>query len=115
MLYPAVAPMVDKIGSRYSLVIAAAKRARQISLSAERDEIELSEKPVKMAIIELSNDCINVKSAPVEMSAVLEEAIRNRSMEIEHSGMSYSKDDYDDDGNEDDFDNSGSESDEEGY
>lgn len=96
MLYPAIAPMVEQIGSRYSLVIATAKRARQIALAAEKDEIAIREKPVKMAIIEISKNHINVKSKPVEVSAVVEEAIRTRVMEIEHGNISYDKDDYGD-------------------
>lgn len=31
MLYPSISDLMEKAGSRYSLVIAAAKRARQIS------------------------------------------------------------------------------------
>ena len=111
MLYPAVAPMVDNIGSRYSLVIAAAKRARQISLAAERDEIELKDKPVKMAISEISKNYIHVKSNPVEMSAVLEEALKTRGIDGKFSA--YSKDDYSDD--DYDSDDAEPESDEEDY
>ena len=39
--------------SRYSLVRATAKRAREISLEAEKEKIVLTEKPVSIAIDEI--------------------------------------------------------------
>ena len=41
--------------SRYSLVTATAKRAREIAEYAEEERIELSEKPVSLAIEEIAN------------------------------------------------------------
>ena len=50
MLYPPMASLVDKVGSRYLLVNLVARRARQIANEAE--EI-LDKKPVSMAIDEV--------------------------------------------------------------
>ena len=53
MLYPPVAELVDKTGSRYQLVNLVAKRARTISADAEENGESLDKKPVSMAIDEV--------------------------------------------------------------
>ena len=53
MLYPPVAELVEKIGSRYQLVNLVARRARQISAEAEEEQIPLEKKPVSAAIDEV--------------------------------------------------------------
>lgn len=53
MLYPPVAELVDKIGSRYQLVNLVAKRARTISSEAEEKQIPLDRKAVSIAIEEV--------------------------------------------------------------
>lgn len=53
MLYPPVAELVDKTGSRYQLVNLVAKRARSISSDAEENGESLEKKPVSMAIDEV--------------------------------------------------------------
>lgn len=53
MLYPPVAELVDKIGSRYQLVNLVAKRARVISEDAEERQEPLERKPVSSAIDEV--------------------------------------------------------------
>ena len=53
MLYPPVAELVDKIGSRYQLVNLVARRARELSAEAEENEIPLERKPVSSAIDEV--------------------------------------------------------------
>ena len=53
MLYPPVAELVDKTGSRYQLVNLVAKRARSISSEAEENGESLEKKPVSMAIDEV--------------------------------------------------------------
>ncbi|MBQ3702457.1 MAG: DNA-directed RNA polymerase subunit omega [Oscillospiraceae bacterium] len=53
MLYPPVAELVDKIGSRYQLVNLVAKRARQISTDAEEKQLPLERKAVSIAIEEV--------------------------------------------------------------
>ena len=53
MLYPPVADLVEKVGSRYQLVNVVAQRARNISAEAEAAGESLDEKPVSIAIDEL--------------------------------------------------------------
>ena len=53
MLYPPVAELVDKIGSRYQLVNLVARRARAIYAKAEEEQIPLERKPVSSPIDEV--------------------------------------------------------------
>ena len=53
MLYPPVADLVKKVGSRYQLVNLIARRARAISAQAEAEDEPLDQKPVSQAIDEV--------------------------------------------------------------
>ncbi len=53
MLYPPVAELVDKVGSRYQLVNLVARRAREISAEAEEEQVSPEKKPVSSAIDEV--------------------------------------------------------------
>ena len=53
MLYPPVADLVKKVGSRYQLVNLIARRARTISAEAEESGEPLDQKPVSQAIDEV--------------------------------------------------------------
>ncbi len=53
MLYPPVADLVEKVGSRYLLVNLVARRAREISAFAEEDGEPMDKKPVSCAIEEV--------------------------------------------------------------
>ena len=53
MLYPPVADLVDKVGSRYQLVNVVAQRARQISKEWEESGEPMDDKPVSIAIDEV--------------------------------------------------------------
>lgn len=53
MLYPPMADLVSKIGSRYLLVNLVARRARKISSDAEERGESLEQKPVSIAIDEV--------------------------------------------------------------
>ena len=53
MLYPPMADLVDKVGSRYLLVNLVARRARAIADSAEESGEVLEKKPVSTAIDEV--------------------------------------------------------------
>ena len=53
MLYPPVAELVEKVGSRYQLVNLVARRARAISADAEEKQIPLDKKAVSSAIDEV--------------------------------------------------------------
>ncbi len=54
MLYPSMKQLLKHVDSRYLLVNVAAKRAREISDVAQYEEIELTEKPVRIAINEIA-------------------------------------------------------------
>ena len=60
MLYPPVADLVEKVGSRYQLVNLVAKRAREISAESEENQIPLEEKPVSTAIKEVYSGELNI-------------------------------------------------------
>lgn len=66
MLYPAVGELEKAAESRYALVILTAKRARQISEEAEANEIELNDKPVKLAINDIANGKVVIKETAIE-------------------------------------------------
>ena len=53
MLYPPVADLVDKVGSRYQLVNVVAQRARHISAEWEAEGEPQDDKPVSIAIDEV--------------------------------------------------------------
>ena len=53
LLYPPVAELADKVGSRYQLVNVIAQRARKISAEYESEGEPLDEKPVSIAINEV--------------------------------------------------------------
>ena len=61
MLYPPVADLVDKIGSRYQLVNLVARRARVISAEAEENCVPLERKPVSSAIDEVYTGKLAIK------------------------------------------------------
>jgi len=54
MLQPSISELMQNIPSRYLLVNVAARRAREISEDADRNDMQLEEKPVKMAINEIA-------------------------------------------------------------
>lgn len=53
MLYPPMADLVEKVGSRYLLVNIIARRARGIASDAEEHGYSLEKKPVSTAIDEV--------------------------------------------------------------
>jgi len=61
MLYPPVADLVDKIGSRYQLVNLVARRARVISSEAEEKQLPLEKKPVSSAIDEVFTGKLSIE------------------------------------------------------
>ncbi|WP_068785093.1 DNA-directed RNA polymerase subunit omega [Paenibacillus phocaensis] len=66
MLYPSIDKMLGKVGSKYSLVVAASRRARQLR---EGDKSELkqprSHKQVGIALEEIYGDYIKLKHQDV--------------------------------------------------
>lgn len=61
MLYPPVAELVEKVGSRYQLVNLVAKRARKITAEAEENQIPIDRKPVSSAIDEVYSGKLTIK------------------------------------------------------
>lgn len=58
MIEPPIKLLMDKVDSRYTLVVAAAKRARQLAEGAQKLTKFSSEKPVTLAIHEISENKI---------------------------------------------------------
>lgn len=61
MLYPPVAELTEKVGSRYQLVNLVARRARAISAEAEENQEQLEKKPVSSAIDEVYSGKLTIK------------------------------------------------------
>lgn len=61
MIYPTIGELTEKAGSRYALVIAAAKRARQISIESENtDEPIDGAKSITQAVREIADDVVKI-------------------------------------------------------
>jgi DNA-directed RNA polymerase subunit omega len=58
MIFPPLSSLLDKVDSRYTLVVATAKRARQLSEGSNKLTRCASEKPVTVALNEISEDKI---------------------------------------------------------
>ena len=61
MLYPPMASLVDKVGSRYLLVNLVARRARDIAKNAEEAGEILEKKPVSSAIDEVYSGKLTIE------------------------------------------------------
>ncbi len=66
MLYPSMTTLLEKINSRYLLVNVTSRRAREIATQADEQRIPLTEKPVKMAILEIADGTLTVKNKSKE-------------------------------------------------
>ena len=66
MLYPSIDKMLGKVGSKYSLVVAASRRARQLR-EGEKCELKQpkSHKQVGIALEEIYGDYIKLKQDDV--------------------------------------------------
>ena len=60
MLYPTINELIRDTDSRYSLVIAVAKRARQIAQDAEDENRHLKDNPVKLAINDFAEHRVHI-------------------------------------------------------
>lgn len=60
MFNPDLTKVLEKYDSRYSLVAATAKRAREIAAEAEKNGDILEEKPVSLALDEIIAGEINI-------------------------------------------------------
>jgi len=61
MLYPPLADLTQKVGSRYQLVNLVARRARAIATEAEENQLSLDRKPVSSAIDEVYTGKLTIK------------------------------------------------------
>ena len=66
MLYPPMAELVSKVGSRYLLVNLVARRARDISQKAEEEGESLDRKPISTAIDEVYTGKLTITSQGTE-------------------------------------------------
>lgn len=64
MEQPTIDKMMEKVDSKYSLVVAAAKRARELTDGAEPLSKVNSNKPVSIALFEIGEEKIVYESAP---------------------------------------------------
>ena len=62
MLYPPMASLVEKVGSRYLLVNIVARRAREISAKAEEEGEPHDKKPVSTAIDEVYSGKLTLRN-----------------------------------------------------
>ena len=62
MLYPPMAELVKKVGSRYLLVNLVSRRARDIAQKAEEEGEPLDTKPISMAIDEVYTGKLKIKA-----------------------------------------------------
>lgn len=60
MFNPDLTQVLEKYDSRYTLVAATAKRAREIAAQAEEDGIILDDKPVSLALDEIIEGKIEI-------------------------------------------------------
>ncbi|HHY97129.1 MAG TPA: DNA-directed RNA polymerase subunit omega [Firmicutes bacterium] len=58
---PTLDELIDRVGSRYALVVAAAKRARQLMSSPTRPFDEVMDKPVVRAINEIYDGKVRIE------------------------------------------------------
>lgn len=65
MLYPSIDKLLDKVDSKYSLVVAASKRARMLKDNAKTDlKNPRAHKHVGVALEELYGDYIQFEKSP---------------------------------------------------
>lgn len=64
MLKPSMQDLMKRVNNRYLLVNLAAQRARDLSAEEEKSEIRLEEKPIKVALDEISTDKIEYRPGP---------------------------------------------------
>jgi len=67
MLYPSIDKLLDKVDSKYSLVVAASKRARMLKDGARTDlRTPKAHKHVGVALEELHGDYIQFEKSPIK-------------------------------------------------
>ena len=64
MLKPSMQELMKRVNNRYLLVNLSAQRARDLSEQEETTGIKLEEKPIKIALDEISQDKIEYREGP---------------------------------------------------
>ena len=76
MIYPTIADLMKKTGTRYGLVIAAAKRARQIAEEDDNDSAPSSgAKCITQAAREIADDLVVIEPPKADRIAAEEAAV----------------------------------------
>lgn len=73
MIYPTLSSLMEKVDSKYTLVVAVAKRARQLVDGQPRLTKVNSNKPVTIAINEINENKITYERNTPEKQAATEE------------------------------------------
>lgn len=88
MIYPSIDELDAKVGSKYALVIAVAKRARQLREGAQPLVESTSKNPITIALEEIAAGKIRIHKPTPEEQAAREEQLalpRERKREIEEA------------------------------
>ncbi len=75
MIYPSINDLVKKVDSKYTLVIATAKRAREIYQTGITFKECDSDKPVTIAVNEIADNKVSFRIKEPEKKAISDESI----------------------------------------
>ncbi len=103
MLKPSMQQLMKRVNNRYLLVNLAAQRARDLSAEEETNNIKLEEKPIKIALDEISEDKIVYRPGPKPQAEDLLAAARAQDVQADDEDLMGAEDDVVslDDGTED--------------
>lgn len=82
MLKPSMQELMKRVNNRYLLVNLAAQRARDLSSEEESTGVKLEEKPIKIALDEISTDKIVYRPGPKPQAEDLIAAIDMENEEL---------------------------------
>ncbi len=86
MLYPSIVDLLEKAGSKYSLVIAASKRAREICEEGEEDGEPLDgARGISKAAEEIADGTVSIINYE-GTDAIIEKVLHNAAEEYEETG-----------------------------
>ncbi len=81
MLYPSIVELLEKAGSKYSLVIAAAQRARELSEEQAEEHLD-GARGITKAAEEIANGTVNVINYSGK-DAIIEKVLHNATEEYQ--------------------------------
>lgn len=85
MLKPSMQDLMKKVNNRYLLVNLSAQRARDLCAEEEKTGKELPDKPVKLALDEISNGEIEYREGPKPEPEAAEDLVAAASASAEES------------------------------